>query len=94
MTPRPLPDDLVDAWQGTLAQWTNRLAHDTLLIDAIKHDQLPWLALCYREYALDNPHDHIAHERLAAVHRAAMLLAVPASTIFDAPTERLPTIAR
>jgi hypothetical protein len=94
MTPRPLPDDLVDAWQGTLAQWTNRIAHDTLLIDAIKLDQLPWLALCYREYALDNPFDHIAHERLASVHRAAMMIAFPASTIFDAPTERLPFSTR
>ena len=94
MTPRPLPDELVDAWQGTLSQWTNRLAHDCLLHQAVKHDQLAWLALCYREITVDNPFDQIAHERLAAVHRAAMMMAFPASTFFDAPTERLSPMAR
>ena len=94
MTPRLLPDDLVDAWQGTLSQWTNKRAHDSLLTLTVMHDQLPWLATCYREFAIDHPFDHLAQERLDAVHRAAMLLAFPTATFFDAPTERLQPFAR
>ena len=94
MTPRPVPDSLVDGWQRLLSQWTNKLAHDWILAQAVVHDQLAWLATCYREFAPLGPFDHIARERLDHVHRAAMMLAFPASTFFDAPTERLSHTAR
>lgn len=75
MAPSPVPDDLVLGWRDTLSQWTNKLAHDTLLGRAVKHNQLAWLARCYRESARSNPFDHIARDRLKAVQRAATMLA-------------------
>lgn len=71
----PVPDDLLDGWQGALSQWSNKLAHDTLLGQAVKHDQLAWLATRYREAARGNPYDPIARDRLKAVQRAATMLA-------------------
>ena len=80
MAPSPVPDDLLEGWQGTLSQWTNKLAHDTLLGRAVKHDQLAWLATRYREAARGNPHDAIARDRLKGVQRAATMLAFAAAT--------------
>lgn len=90
MGPSPVPDDLVEAWQGTLSQWTNKLAHDTLLGRAVKHNQLAWLATRYRESARANPADYIARDRLKGVQRAATMLAFASS----APTSEERRTAR
>ena len=80
MTPRPVPDDLIDSWQSMLSQWTNKRAHDALLGRAMQHDQLAWLACCYREAAVDNPDDPIARDCLEGVERAATMRAFAAGT--------------
>jgi hypothetical protein len=80
MAPSPVPDDLLDSWQGTLSQWSNKLVHDTLLGRAVKHDQLAWLATRYREAARCNPYDPIARDRLKVVQRAATMLAFAAGS--------------
>jgi len=80
MIPRPVPDDLIDGWQSMSSQWTNQLAHEALLDRAIRHDQLAWLACCYREAVVDNPDDPIARDRLAGVERAATMFAFAGGT--------------
>jgi hypothetical protein len=85
MAPSPVPDDLVARWQDTLSQWTHKLAHNTVLGCAVKHNQLAWLATRYRESARANPFDPIARDRLKGVQRAATLLAFSASATHDEP---------
>ena len=75
MQASPVSEELLEGWQGVLSQWTNRLAHDTLLGRAVKHNQLAWLATRYREAARSNVQDPIARDRLKAVQRAATMLA-------------------
>src|SRR5262245_45425160 len=69
-----VPRELFANWQHTLAHWTQRVSHDTLLGQAAKHQQLAWLAARYRDAARSNPHDWIARDRLKSVQRAAALL--------------------
>ena len=85
MAPCPVPDDLLEGWQDTLSRWNTKLAHDTLLGRAVKHNQLAWLARNYRESARSNPFDPIARDRLKAVQRAATMLAF--TTASAAPQE-------
>jgi hypothetical protein len=85
MAPSPVPDDLVASWQDTLTRWANKLAHDTLLGHAVKHNQLAWLATRYRESARANPSDPIARDRLKGVQRAATLLVFSLSATHDEP---------
>jgi hypothetical protein len=70
----PVPEEVLLAWQGVLSQWTNKIAHDTLLGRAVKHNQLAWLATRYREAARSNPYDSIARDGMKRVQRAATML--------------------
>lgn len=69
-----VPQELVVGWHDTLVHWNHKTSHQTLLGRAVKHSQLAWLAMRYREAARSNPRDPIARDRLKAVQRAAAML--------------------
>jgi hypothetical protein len=88
MQSSPIPEELLEGWQGVLSQWPSRLAHDTLLGRAVKYNQLAWLATRYREAARGNPHDPIARDRMRAIQRAATILAFAAKTREESSPKR------
>lgn len=89
MQSTPVSSDLAASWQYTLAHWTERSAHDTLLGLAAKHQQLAWLATRYRESARTNPRDPIARDRLKGVQRAAALLAFATPAVRETRPKRM-----
>ena len=69
-----VPQELVVGWNETLVQWTQKASHATLLAQAVKHNQLAWIATRYREAARSNPRDPIARDGMKAVQRAAAMI--------------------